>query len=74
MGLRGQDLGLGLDNKLITRSDKLLSLFSVVQFTNSECVSDEDDTRGVCVTANEVSLVEETKRRSVFGSDCIMTD
>ena len=38
----------------ITRSEKLLSIFSVVQFTNSECVVD-DDTLGVCVTANEVS-------------------
>ena len=40
---------------IMTRSDKLLSLFSVVQFTNSECIANvEDNTLGVCVTSNEV--------------------
>ena len=38
----------------VTRSGKLLSIFSVVQFKNTECLS--NSTYGLCVTAKEVAI------------------
>ena len=42
------------------RSEKLLSIFSVVQFKNTECKS--NNTLGICVTVKEVKI-------NIFKSD-----